>query len=197
MQVMARRMVLAGTGALAAASLSAVLLLRKPAPPVVELSGSEPQPKLLGMEALQRIAPPVAAPAIGFGDAAGGRHTLAEFRGKGVVLNVWATWCAPCVAEMPALAALARQAAAPGIVVVPLSIDRGGADAVRRFYAAHGIKDLGIWTDPNGDAGRALGVAGVPSTYLIDRQGREVALFQGPADWGSAAAFSTIRSLIG
>lgn len=197
MQVMARRMVLAGTGGLAAVSLAVALLLRKPAPHVATLSDSEPRPKLLGMDALRRIVPPTPAPMIGFGDAAGVRHTLAEFRGKGVVLNVWATWCAPCVAEMPALAALAQKAALAGIVVLPLSIDRGGAEAVRRFYDAHGIKGLGIWTDPNGDAGRALGVAGVPSTFIIDRQGREAGLFQGPADWGSAAALSAISGLVG
>ncbi len=196
MQVIARRVLLAGAGTAAVASLAVALLLRKPAPRVLLLPESEPAPRLQGMAALQRLSPHP-APAIGFGDASGARHTLANFAGKGVVLNVWATWCAPCVAEMPALAALAARVAGDGILVVPLSIDHGGADAVRRFYDTHGIKGLGIWTDPDGDAGRALGVAGVPTTFVIDRKGREVAQLQGPAEWGSDAALASVRGLVG
>ncbi len=195
MEVLARRAVLAGAGTLAAASVAAALLLRKPVPHVV-LTPEDAPPTLQGMAALKRIDPARPMPSIIFHDAAGVPRTLAGFVGRGVVLNVWATWCAPCVAEMPALAALAAHLAGDGIVVLPLSIDRGGAAAVRAFYAAHHIAGLGVWTDPQGDAGRALGIGGVPTTFIVDRQGRRTAMLQGGADWGSDAAARAVRGLV-
>ena len=195
MRVIARRAVLAGAGTLAASSLAAAILLRKPVPHVV-LTPADAPPALRGIDALKRIAPARAMPAITFRDAAGAAHTLAGFKGKGVVLNVWATWCAPCVAEMPSLAVLAGRLAASGIVVVPLSIDRNGAPAVQAFYAAHHVAGLGVWTDAQGDAGRALGIAGVPTTFVIDRQGRGTAMLEGGADWGTDAAATAVRALV-
>ncbi len=197
MQVIARRAALAGAGVFAAASLASVLLLRKqPAAHMVLAAADEPAPVLHPIDALQRVTPRRPMPAVSFLDGGGASHSLAGFAGTGVVLNVWATWCAPCVAEMPALAALARKLAGSGIVVAPLSIDHGGAAAVRRFYAGHHIAGLGVWTDAEGDAGRALGVRGVPTTFVIDRQGREAAVLEGAADWGSDAAATAIRALV-
>ncbi len=79
---------------------------------------------------------------------------------------------------------------------MPLSIDCDGAAAVQAFYAAHHIAGLGVWTDADGEAGRALGIDGVPTTFVIDRQGRKVALLLGPAEWDSDAAAAVIRSLV-
>jgi thiol-disulfide isomerase/thioredoxin len=146
---------------------------------------------------LKLIERPVKASAISFVDAEGGVHTLAEYLGSGVVLNLWATWCAPCVAELPSLASLAEKLAADHVVALPLSSDHGGAAAVRQFYQTHGIENLPILLDPQGDAMRAMGVDGIPATFLIDRKGMERASVAGGEDWGSDAAVARVRQLIG
>jgi len=122
---------------------------------------------------------------------------MGKLKGKVVVLNLWATWCVPCVAELPSLVALAGKLAAAGIVVLPLSDDRGGAPVVQRFYQTHSIAGLGVWLDPKGMAAEALGARGLPTTIIIDRQGRERARLEGGADWASAEAVAAVIRLAG
>ena len=198
MTVVARRAVLAGVGGAAAASLAAAMLLRKPAPRIATLTPDTPAEavRLQSLGALKPVEPPRAVPPLSFVDAAGTTRRLGDDAGRGVVLNLWATWCAPCVAEMPSLAVLARQGAAAGLVVLPLSSDRGGAAVVERFYRAHGIVGLPVLLDPNGAATEALGARGLPTTLLIDRQGRERARLEGAADWAAAAALPMLIRLI-
>jgi len=179
MLVVTRRLALAG------GTLAAVLALRKP-----HATAADALPDL------KLIDPLVTPPPISFADADGDSHTLKEYLGSGVVLNLWATWCAPCVAELPSLAVLAGKLAAQRIVVLPLSSDRGGAAAVRHFYQAHNIKNLPILLDPEGNAMHALGVSGIPTTFVIDRKGRERASAAGGEDWGSDAAIARVRQLI-
>lgn len=100
-------------------------------------------------------------------------HTLADFRGKVVLLNIWATWCAPCREEMPALDRLQQTLGSPDFEVVALSIDSGGLDVVRRFYDEIGIRALAPYVDPSMRAGAALRIVGVPTTLLLDREGAE------------------------
>jgi thiol-disulfide isomerase/thioredoxin len=145
--------------------------------------------------ALQVVNPPVAAPDVGFVDAGGKRHSLAEFRGHGMVLNLWATWCPPCVEEMPSLAALSKALAPDDIAVLPLSSDLGGARAVEAFFSQHAITDLPVLLDPSGDAARAFGVRGLPTSVVIDKQGQECARLEGAADWSSPAAVAMVRRL--
>ena len=114
-----------------------------------------------------------------------------------MVLNLWATWCPPCVAEMPALDRLQGAVMSDGIAVLPLSSDRGGNAQVQSFYAARGITRLGVWLDPRGAAGRALGVRGLPTTVLIDPRGRERARLEGAAEWDAPEMVDAIRRLIG
>lgn len=176
-----RRSMLAAT----TASLAAGPLARKPrAAEVGDLSE------------LTLADPPAALPEITFLDASGQPHTLAEFRGRGMVVNLWATWCVPCRAEMPALAALSVALAPEDIAVLPLSSDRGGAGAVAGFYAQHGITALPVLLDPRGAALKAWGVAGIPVTVLVDREGRERARLEGAADWSSPAAIARVRNLL-
>lgn len=125
----------------------------------------------------------------------GTERTLADYAGRPVVLNFWATWCVPCVAEMPALDALAG--AMPGAAVLPLSSDRGGLAAVQRFYAARGVAHLPVVLDPLGAAARAAGARGIPTTLLIDARGLERGRVEGAADWASAAAMAMVRGLAG
>ena len=198
MAVIARRSVLAAAVGAAVASLAAAMVLRKPSgPPVVALTRDTPPAavRLQTMAALKPTDPPRALPAIGFVDAAGVTHGLGEYAGKVVVLNLWATWCPPCVAEMPSLAALARQAAGEGVVVLPLSTDRGGAAVVERFYRAHNIAGPPVLLDTKAAAAEALGARGLPTTLIIDRAGRERARLEGGADWSSPDALAAIRKL--
>ena len=196
MGVTTRRVLLSGAGAalVAGGTVAAATLLRKPAEPVFT-PVAEPAPVLQGIVSLVRTDPAAALPAFGFADAAGATHTLAEFAGKGVLLNLWATWCMPCVAELPSLAALAGKLS--GVAVLPLSSDRGGAAVVERFYASHGIAGLGVWLDQKGAAAEALRARGLPTTLLIDRQGRERARLEGGADWASADAVAAILRIVG
>lgn len=131
-----------------------------------------------------------------FHDEAGGEHRLAAFAGRGLVVNLWATWCPPCVEEMPSLGRLAALVRAEGIEVLALSQDRGGAETVRAFYARAGVRQLGVWLDPRGAAARAWGVRGLPTTLVVDRAGLEAARLEGAADWAEARMVQRIRALV-
>ena len=199
MDVTTRRAVLAGGGLAGAAlvaggTVAAAAWLRKPAPQIFT-PVADPEVTLQDMSSLKPTQPPAPLPALRFADAAGAGHTLAEFAGKGVVLNLWATWCVPCVAELPSLTVLAAKLS--DVVVLPLSSDRGGAAVVRKFYASHGIAGLGVWLDPKGVAAEALHARGLPTTLIIDRQGRERARLEGGADWASDEAVAAVKRLSG
>lgn len=180
---------------LAGATLALGISPRKPEAQTVLTPQPDPVPELAGMNKLMPTNPPAAIAPGSFTDEQGAPLTLSAFAGKGVVLNMWATWCVPCVAEMPALNRMAEQLAADGIVVVPLSSDRGGAAQVRKFYAAHQIDQLGIYLDKFGLAAKAWGARGLPTTIIIDRSGLERGRFEGGIEWDSPAALATIRKL--
>jgi thiol-disulfide isomerase/thioredoxin len=141
-------------------------------------------------------SPPRPLPEFSFTDAEGKLHGLADFAGRGLLINLWATWCPPCVAEMPALDRAQAALAAEGIAVLALSSDRGGRAQVEPFYRERGIRQLGLWLDPRGAAGRALGVRGLPTTIIVDRQGRERARLEGAAEWDQPAMLAAIRRLV-
>jgi thiol-disulfide isomerase/thioredoxin len=145
--------------------------------------------------ALKLTEPPVPAPAISFVAADGSEHHLADFLGHGMVVNLWATWCAPCVAEMPSLAALSKTLAPNDIAVLPLSSDRGGASVVEAFYRQHDITGLPVLLDPKGAAAHTWRARGIPTSLIIDRQGRERARLEGSADWSTPAAAALVRKL--
>ena len=144
-----------------------------------------------------RESEPRPVPEISFTDADGTPHGLAGFAGRGVVINLWATWCAPCVAEMPALDRMQAALEAEGIVVLALSSDRGGRAPVEAFYRRVGISRLGIWLDPRGAAQRALGVRGLPTSVILDREGRERARLEGAAAWDAPELMAEVRRLTG
>ncbi len=202
MNLMTRRA--AVVGAMAAATVAVAITARKSAelgpPPgglVLKPTDDSSPPTLRPIVgAMQRFDPPKPPPPIRFSAADGASRTLADFAGKGVLLNFWATWCAPCKAELPALDALAGRLAADNIVVLPLSSDRDGAAAVRKYYKSHDITHLGVWLDPDGAALHAIAARGIPTTLILDRQGRERALVEGSADWAGAEAAAAIRKLM-
>ena len=140
---------------------------------------------------------PKPVPALSFLDGAGKEVSLADFAGEVVVLNLWATWCAPCRDEMPSLDRLQARFGGNGLEVVALSLDRGDVAKVRDFYEELGISSLAIYHDPNSRAGRELGAPGLPTTIVIDRSGREVGRLLGPAEWDSDEAIAVIEQLVG
>jgi thiol-disulfide isomerase/thioredoxin len=138
-----------------------------------------------------------AMPEISFTNSEGRPHTLADFAGRGLVINLWATWCPPCVAEMPALDRLAATLERENIQVLPLSSDRGGREVVQAFYERTGLRTLRIWLDARGAASRALGARGLPTTVIVDRAGRERARLEGDAAWDAPEFVTAIRRLVG
>jgi thiol-disulfide isomerase/thioredoxin len=145
------------------------------------------------LEVGAKASPPPATP---FLDGAGHSVTLADLKGPVLVVNLWATWCAPCVKEMPTLAKL--QAVYPGRVrVVPISMDRAAdRERARAFIAEHA--PLSFYQDPNYALAFALDppVEGFPTTILYDRQGRERARLSGGADWSGPDARAVIDALV-
>jgi thiol-disulfide isomerase/thioredoxin len=135
-------------------------------------------------------------PDLQFQDGTGRTHSLAEFRGRVVLLNIWATWCAPCREEMPALDRLEAKLGGPDFDVVALSIDRQGTEVVRKFFADVGVKSLRIYIDPSAQAMSRVGAVGVPMTLLIDQDGREIGRRAGPAKWDAARSIEDLRRLI-
>ncbi|WP_137935449.1 TlpA family protein disulfide reductase [Mesorhizobium comanense] len=139
---------------------------------------------------------PTAVPEISFADAVGQPKTLADYSGKIVLLNIWATWCAPCRKEMPTLDRLQAELGGPDFEVVALSMDRKGPDVVKRFFAEIGVTHLAVNIDTSAKAMFELGTVGLPTTLLIDREGKEVGRLIGPAEWDSLDMVDFIRSRI-
>jgi len=139
---------------------------------------------------------PAAVPGITFTDAASQSKTLADYSGKVVLLNVWATWCAPCRKEMPTLDRLQAKLGGPDFEVVALSMDRKGPDVVKKFYAENGITHLALNIDSSAKAMFALDAVGLPMTLLIDREGREIGRLIGPAEWDAPDMVDFIRGHI-
>ncbi len=140
-----------------------------------------------------------AAPDLAFvvdGIEGGGERTVADFKGQALIVNLWATWCAPCVTEMPALNRLAAEVADAGIAVLPLSADREGAPVIKDFYAKNAITNLPVMMDPMSRFGRALGIRGLPTTILFDRDGREVGRVVGIAEWDAPEAVRFLRACL-
>ena len=135
-------------------------------------------------------------PPLRFEDGAGTAVTLADFRGRIVLLNLWATWCGPCRTEMPALDRLQARMAGPDFTVVPLSIDHRGRDAVERFYRELGLTSLGIYVDRSGEAASAVEVSGMPTSLFVDRQGRELGRVLGGAPWDDAEMVARIKGYL-
>jgi len=144
--------------------------------------------------AIHDEARPVAT--IKFDDGRGQSRSLADFKGKVVLLNIWATWCVPCRKEMPALDRLQATLGGPDFEVVPISIDRGGIEAPSKFYAEIGVRNLAMYHDASGQAARALGAVGLPMTLVIDRGGNEIGRIVGPAEWDDAEIVEFLRRIV-
>jgi thiol-disulfide isomerase/thioredoxin len=134
--------------------------------------------------------------AVRFEDDQGQPRSLADFRGKIVLLNVWATWCAPCLKEIPALDHLAAALNGADFAIVAVSVDRKGIDAVRKVFAELDVQKLPIYIDSFGQALRTVRAIGLPTSLFIDREGREFGRAVGPAEWDSAATIEFLRHVV-
>lgn len=135
--------------------------------------------------------------ASGFETEAGGEGSLADYEGKVVLVNFWATWCAPCRKEMPHLGALQEALGGEDFEVVTIASGRNPQPAVESFFEETGVSGvLPMHRDPTQELAREMGVLGLPVTVLIDREGREVARLQGDADWSSESAMAIISELV-
>jgi thiol-disulfide isomerase/thioredoxin len=143
---------------------------------------------------LTRIMPQVPPP-LHFTTPHGDRLSPASYPGRVLVLNFWATWCGPCVQELPSLAQAATGWAKNGILILPVSIDLTGADAVEPFYQSHNIKTLPVLLNADGSDVRQLGAPGIPATLVINAAGQLVAHIVGAANWNTSATFDYLSSL--
>jgi thiol-disulfide isomerase/thioredoxin len=140
-------------------------------------------------------------PALTFKDAAGADKTLADWRGRTVLLNLWATWCVPCRKEMPALAALQKTLGGPNFEVVAVNIDTRETDRPKAWLAQAGINGLTYYADTSARVFqelKAVGKAiGMPTSLIVDGTGCEIAAIAGPADWASDDALALVKGAMG
>ena len=139
---------------------------------------------------------PKPAPAMAFTDKEGAAVSLAEFKGKIVLLNFWATYCVPCVEEMPSLNALQEKLGGEDFEVVTINVNPGSAKRPLAWFEKHEISALAFYHDRSMESLRATGSVGLPTTLLIDRAGREIGRLVGEAEWDSEGVVEAIRLLI-
>ena len=146
-------------------------------------------------------ARPLRIPDLAFIDATGKQTSLADWRGKTVLLNLWATWCVPCRKEMPALEALQQKLGGPNFEVVAVNIDTRDTEKPKAWLKDVGIERLGYYADSSAKVFqdlKAVGRAfGMPTTLLIDRNGCELGTLAGPAEWASEDAIKLIEAALG
>ena len=138
---------------------------------------------------------PFTAPAISLADTNGHSVELSELRGKLVLVNLWATWCEPCLREMPSLERL-QSRLGERIAVLAVSEDRGGNKTVEPFIAKLGLKSVKIYIDPKSEVGHAFGARGLPTSFLIDREGKVLGRVEGAAEWDSPKILGVLEPLL-
>lgn len=125
----------------------------------------------------------------------GAEMQLSDYKGKVVLLNVWATWCPPCVAEMPSLDRLEAKMGGEDFAVIPISLDRRVTD-IPPFYKEAGLDTLPIWHDDSFGLNGALALPGLPTSIFYDRSGREIARIPGEVKWDSDEALALVAYLL-
>jgi thiol-disulfide isomerase/thioredoxin len=133
---------------------------------------------------------------IRFQDETGKTVSLGDWKGRVVLVNLWATWCAPCRKEMPSLAELQKALGSDDFEVVAISVDRKGAEASSAFLKETGADNLKLYVDPSTETLNQLQALGLPATFLIDRNGHEIGRLLGPAEWNSPEAKALIEAAL-
>lgn len=159
--------------------------------------GGGPGVVMAGLDKYRSAEDPKPVPPLSFLDGEGRRIDLSEFKDRLVLLNLWATWCAPCVKEMPALDRLQAQLGGEGFQVVALSVDRGGKEQVQPFFQRVGLRNLALYLDPSSSSMQALSLRGLPTTLLVDQEGRELGRIEGAVEWDSPEVVAFLRKHMG
>jgi len=170
------------------------LVYRRSAPPEAPATTSRQQDAPGGGE-FSSLTPKLPAPELGFTTRTGEPVRLADFRGHVVLVNLWATWCGPCVEEMPSLDRMQAQLG-HDLTVLAISEDRNGESVVAPFLARIESHHLAVYLDPSNAALRAFGVHGLPTSFLISRDGTVLAKIEGSAEWDDPAMIATLRSYL-
>lgn len=173
------------------AALLALLLL----PSALSTARAEPAADQTPLGQFVPSSPPRPAPQIHFTDADGKAVSLGDFAGRLVLVNLWATWCAPCRREMSSLDRLQTRLG-DNITILAISEDMGGDKAVAPFVAKLGLKALKTYLDPKNAVGQAFKVEGLPTSFLVDRQGRVLGRVEGEADWDSPKMLAVIKPFV-
>lgn len=132
-----------------------------------------------------------------FTDPEGGEYRLSDFQGKYVLVNFWATWCAPCRKEMPMLSELQTEFGGENFEVVTIATGRNELAGIKRFFSEIGVDNLPLYLDPKQGLARDMAVLGLPITVILDPEGREIARMRGDAEWNSDSAKAIIQAMTG
>jgi thiol-disulfide isomerase/thioredoxin len=148
------------------------------------------------MQKLMFVSDPQPASAVAFTDPDGAEVTLADWQGKYVLVNFWATWCAPCRKEMPSLDRLQAELGGEDFEVVTIATGRNSPTGIRKFFEETGVTNLPMLLDPKSALARDMGILGLPVTVILDPEGREIARLIGDAEWDSDSAKAIVSALI-
>jgi thiol-disulfide isomerase/thioredoxin len=168
------------------------------------LALSEPELRVEKREKLDKLVmktlvwydEPKPAPKAAFLGPDGKTMRFSDFRGKALVVNLWATWCAPCIKELPSLDKLEEERGGSTFSVIAISIDKEGLSVIQPFFETNNIKSLKSYADPGAKVKREFAPPGLPTTYLINRDGQVVAWFVGPTEWDSPDAMKSVDRLM-
>jgi len=148
------------------------------------------------MRKLIFAAEPVTPTKATFTDEAGTKFRFSDYKGKIVLVNFWATWCAPCRKEMPALDALNTEFGGDDFAVVTIATGRNTLKGIKGFFLNQNIENLPILLDPKSKVARDMGVLGLPASMILDRNGKEIARIRGDAEWDSPSSKAIFEALI-
>jgi len=191
----------AGLGAIAAMAFLVAFFTSGGPAPVPRLKAAVDYTALMDLRAgdmkkLNFHAQPKPVSTRAFESESGTAMTLADYKGKYILLNFWATWCAPCRKEMPMLSELQAALGGDDFAVVTIATGRNPPPAMKKFFADIGVDNLPLHRDAKSLLGKEMGVFGLPTTLILDPEGYEIARLQGDAKWNSASAKAIISALI-
>lgn len=148
------------------------------------------------VKSFKPVTPPRPVPEIAFLDASGNSVALGDLKGRVVLINLWATWCPPCIRELPALERLQARFSNQEFVVIPIATDREGLSLARPFYERLKIRSLGLYADPDHALGAFFPLDVFPANFILDRNGEMIAFLRSYVDWDAPEAETMVKELL-